>query len=256
MKQKPEQPVFRLPVEELLVLADTKIAFARRHDDAIALAERGWTDDRLDSLHDAFSALGKLPTDTELVQEVRAAEEKKNDLRTATTTLIQAALGKINQVHHDESPEYRAFGSKKLYTAGDSAFALLCEQVSRVGQRMLVDDPEEDLAAYEAAGLTPGEFIAIGTAGDEFRRLLIDIRIAEAKRDHGTQDRLRLANPAYRELAALCETGKALYIATDEARYNDYLVYDAPAPARAAAPQPEHQPDPQMAPPAPPQPLP
>ncbi|MBC7447219.1 MAG: hypothetical protein H7330_04105 [Hymenobacteraceae bacterium] len=229
MKLKPEQAAFRMPLEDLLVLAGEKIAYTRRVDDTAALNGRGWTAERISTLEEQFHALGKMPTDTELEQDVRAAEQKKNLLRESITTLIQTALGKVNQVHHDESAEYRAFGSAKLYKSGDPAFALLCEQLSRVGQRMPVDGDAEELAAYASAGLTPAEFIAIGSQGDEFRRLLIDIRTAEARRDIGTQNRLRLANPAYRDLAALSEVGKSVFISKDEARYNDYVIYD-PAP--------------------------
>lgn len=236
MKKKPENPSFHMPMEDLLVLAPEKIAYTRRPDDATALAGRGWSAERITALETSFHDIGKLPTDSELEQEVRGMEQKKNDQRKTTTTLIQTAMGKVNQVHHDESPEYRAFGVRKLYDAGDPAFALLCEQISRVGQRMLVDGDDAEQAAYTAAGLTPAEFIAIGAEGDEFRRLIVDVRTAQARRDIGTQQRLRMANPAYRDLAALCETGKAVFISNDEARYNDYVIYDPAPEAEAAKP--------------------
>ncbi len=230
-----------MPLEDLLVLGPEKVAYTRRPEDAEALAKRGWSPERISAVEDQFSALGKLPTDTELEQGVRKVEEKKDKLRETTTTLIQTALGKVNQVYHDESAQYRAFGSAKLYKSGDSGFAVVCEQVSRAGQLMLAEGSDAEQAEYAAAGLTPAEFIAIGTNGDEFRHLLVDIRAAQAKRDLGTQRRLELANPAYRQLAELCEVSKNIFIATDEARYNDYLIYDPapeaaePKPAKAAA---------------------
>ncbi len=228
MKKKPEEPSFHLPLAEMLLMAETKLAFARRDQDAFAA--RGVTAEHITQIEDQINAISKLPSDEELEQNVHGLEQKKNDLRAATTTLIQTALGKVNQVHHDESAEYRAFGARKLYDVGDPGFAMLCDQVSRVGQRELVDGEPDELEAYAAAGLTPAEFIAIGAEGDEFRRLMVDIRIATAEREVGTQKRLRLANPAYQALAKLSETGKAIFVSTDEARYNDYVIYD-PAPA-------------------------
>lgn len=234
MKKKPEVAAFNMPLADMLLMAETKLAFARR--DQEAFAARGVKAEHLTEIEDQLKAISKLPSDEELEQEVRGLEQKKNDLRASTTTLIQTALGKVNQVHHDESAEYRAFGARKLYDVGDPGFAMLCDQVSRVGQRELVDGEPEELEAYEAVGLTPAEFIAIGSEGDEFRRLMVDIRIATAEREVGTQKRLRLANPVYRALAQVSETGKSIFVSTDEARYNDYVIYDPEPDAAPAKP--------------------
>ena len=49
--------------------------------------------------------------------------------------------------------------------------------------------------------------------------------IAEGARDIQTQIRIRAGNALYREIVRLCTTGKDIFISTDEALYNDYVLY-------------------------------
>ena len=238
MLPKPERIAYPQTAAALLLLAEEKIAFARR--DLEAFEPRGWPETRLAALETAARAFGKLPTDLELKQALRKVEKKKNTARTTLTTAIQVVLSKARQVYHPESAEYRGYGAARLHQATEAAFALLAEQVASVGLTELTTTEEDVKAAYQQAGLTVAELTAIDKNAAAFRKLLLAVAAAETRRAVATQARTRAGNAVYATVGALCELGKALFGATDAARYNDYLVLDAgPAPA---APKPRGRP--------------
>ena len=230
MLPKPERLVYHGNPADLLLLIDEKLAFARR--DADAFAPRGWPETRFVALEQAGRALRQLPTDEELAQALRKAEQKRTDARTALTTAIQTVLGKARQVYHPESAEYRGYGAARLHQTTDVGFALLAEQVAAVGLDALATSPDEIKIAYQQAGLTAAELTAIEQGTTAYRQRLLAVAFAETRRAVGTQHRIQAANSVYRSLAALCELGKSLFIATDPARYTDYLLL----PAAPAAP--------------------
>ncbi len=236
MPSRPESIAYRGTIADLLLLTEVKVVFARR--DAEAFAARGWPETRLAALEQAGRALGRLPTDQELEQAQRKAEEKRNAARAALTLAIQTVLSKVRQVYHPESAEYRGYGAAKLHQATDAGFALLAEQVAAVGLDALATAAEEIKAAYQQAGLTAAELTAIEQGATAYRKRLLAVAFAETRRAVGTQHRVRAANAVYATLGALCELGKSLFIASDEARYNDYLLLPpAPAPPRPRRPR-------------------
>ena len=222
MLPRPEKPSFRGNPAELTVLIGEKIAFARRDLDDFEL--RGWNAARLARLEADTVTFRKLPTDEELAQGVRKAEKKRADARTSYTGAIQTVLSKVRQVYHPESAEYRGYGAARLHQVPDPGFALLLEQVAAVGLHELASAPAEIKAAYQQAGLSAAELAALDGGATAFRKLLLAEAAADTRRAVGAQTRIRTSNAVYATGAALCDLGKSLFIATDAARYNDYLL--------------------------------
>ena len=48
-------------------------------------------------------------------------------------------------------------------------------------------------------------------------------------RDESTQERITIANTLYSQIAEVFDYGKEYYYPRDEAKYNDYIIYDSPS---------------------------
>jgi hypothetical protein len=78
-------------------------------------------------------------------------------------------------------------------------------------------------------GLTEAKLQAIDQT---IERLLLAIdarQQAEKARDLQTEQRLEAGNTLHREIVRLSNMDKDLFVTTDEARYNDYVIYNTPA---------------------------
>ena len=49
---------------------------------------------------------------------------------------------------------------------------------------------------------------------------------AIADREIGTMLRIKTANEIYGEISRVCDTGKGIWKEVNEAKYNDYIIYD------------------------------
>ena len=51
---------------------------------------------------------------------------------------------------------------------------------------------------------------------------------AIADREIGTMERTIIANEIYAEISRICDTGKGIWKDVNEAKYNDYIIYNTP----------------------------
>ena len=49
---------------------------------------------------------------------------------------------------------------------------------------------------------------------------------AIADREIGTMERTSIANEIYAEISRICDTGKGIWKDVNEAKYNDYIIYN------------------------------
>jgi hypothetical protein len=81
-------------------------------------------------------------------------------------------------------------------------------------------------AADLGGGITPVFLAGVLTKRAALDDKIDDMRQAENTRDLATQDRIKAGNALYKEIVKLCNIGKDLYAKTDEAKYNDYVLYN------------------------------
>jgi hypothetical protein len=98
-------------------------------------------------------------------------------------------------------------------------------------------------AADLGGGITAAFLAGVLTKRNELDNKTNEMQQSENIRDLATQDRLKAGNALYKEIVNLCNTGKDLYAKTDEARYNDYVLYNNPSGGEDEAPAPPAPPE-------------
>ena len=225
MKKKPELPHYSMSQAELVSTATTKQGYLRR--DLDALKPYGVTPARLDALQALTAAFVALPTETEGVQATATATLAKEGARTAALGTMQRIMGIVGLVHHDRTPQYKAFGTAGLNSASDGDLYLGLVRAVRVGRANLATYAPKGLTAAALSQLEAENATLLATVGNQYD--------TESGAAGATQQRLTAGNALYDELVALCDAGKAAFVQTDVSKHQDYVIYDAPAPAKAPA---------------------
>ena len=83
-------------------------------------------------------------------------------------------------------------------------------------------------ADLASEGLTQEKIDNINNLDAIFEDAIDNQLSAVGARDISAQDRILKGNLIYKETLRLCNIGKDLFFKTDPARYNDYIIYDAP----------------------------
>jgi hypothetical protein len=189
--------------------------------DSAEFATRGVNAATITAFETSISSFDNTQTDEELEAIVTSstasknalASELKTDIRTVRT-IAQNKLGVNDGL-------YRAFGFDDMDDMPD-------EQLYRLGKRV-IREATAQLANLASKGLTPAMITTLTTVNTNFDNAIDAQESAIKNRDIKTQERIEKGNAVYQEIVELCNTGKDLWATTDEAKYNDYVIYDTPS---------------------------
>ena len=120
-----------------------------------------------------------------------------------------------------KSAEYRSFGNAEISRQSDAELFRTCKVMAIAAKKKL-----EDL---QSEGLTQGKIDALIAQG-----IILDDNIdAVAKgisdRDLATESRIETLNTLYALLMKYASIGQDIFYEINEAKYNDYVIYDTPS---------------------------
>lgn len=208
---------YRFTDAHLVVLTDEKLDSALR--DAVEFADRGYDATRLNQIRTLRQAFAVLPSDHYLDGLRQIATKHKNDSREALEAMTRTIQLAAKHVFKDNRL-FSIFGETGLSRMSDGQFVHNSEDVYRAAQANLTSLDQEGITA---AKLADYEALKI----DFYNKFALQ-RQAQNTRDIATENRIKNGNELYTHLANLCEVGKDIWYTKNEAKYNDYLVYDTP----------------------------
>ncbi len=191
---------------------------------------RGVTADTVTAFETLAQEFDDLPTDEEAQGDVSDATEIKDAAAEALKVKIRTIRTMAQNKWGDGAAKYRSFGFEGMDDMNDSDLHRLGK---RVGRRATAN-----LAALESEGLTEDMITALGTANTTFDDAIDAMEDKVKDRDLSTQSRVDKGNACYKELVRLCNIGKDLWAARDEAKYNDYVIYNTPGGTAPSEPPP------------------
>ena len=215
MKKKPVTQDFEMTLGEFATIMKAKVALAKR--DAAEFAKQGTTAEQLTAVETSITEFENLPTDDELLglqMNATAAKDKASEVLKSSMLEI---LGRAASKYGIESGYYRQFGVKALSALDGGELTTAARRVFRVGTKMLEDLADE--------GLTAAMLTALKTNTDAYETNLIAQEEAIANREIAVETRLEKANAIYAVVVKLCDKGKRIWQATNQAKYNDYVLY-------------------------------
>lgn len=219
--------IYKFGDDELWQMADALAGSMLR--DAADFATRMVTSPRIAEITALSTQFKNLPTDPELLGIISTATEVKDatalDLRKKVSTVRSMAATKFG-----ENGKFRTFDFGALADLPDTDLYRTAKRVARVGTGFLADLASEGLTAAMLA-----DIVTLATTLDTN---IDTMEAAIENRDIKTQERVIVGNNLWNTMVKYADVGKSLFEFTDEARYNDYVLIETPAPKPPDTPSP------------------
>lgn len=211
-------PDFLFSLDALIQISGQKRNFIQR--DAVAFADFGVNQLSITSLQNKIDALANYPTDDELTGDQVTATQEKDALAEQVRNAIRLIMTRVINQFGEDSGKYRKFGTKGLVQMTDFALSKCARTVERSATSLL--------AELADTGLTANQITALDTLRHTFDLAIEKQEDTISDRDIASEERISLANSLYADLVKLCNTGKSIWATTNEAKYNDYVLYNTP----------------------------
>lgn len=160
-------------------------------------------------------------TDAQFDQTMRnatmAATQRKNELMLQIRKMISDISLRAKLTFGEKSIAYARFRYPNLSRYGALKLALTTGQV--------IQAATEKLADLSLAGQTEAHLTELNALRTELYAIVEEQKSAIAERDIATRNRRKTADELYSMLSTVCEVGKQIWKHTDEARYNDYILF-------------------------------
>jgi hypothetical protein len=207
---------FNFEVSELLIKCETTLVVALRDKDQ--LLEVGFTNEKRLAFQAQLDALKLISTDDFMLGQQVARTQEKDTARLAVEKSLRTILVIAENLYGSSSGKYRQFGGANLGKLAD-------DQLIRYGRNASATATSL-LAELQPEGVTPAMITALNTKITTFDTALNNQITAIRQRDITTEERTTKANEVYRTLAKICTLGKNIWYGVNEAKYNDYVIYD------------------------------
>ena len=164
-----------------------------------------------------INAFEAFETDEEYAGLQSEKTEEKDAAMEGVKTDVRSIMTRIESKHKPNTARYRRFGTKGLNEMYNGQVLSCGRRVARVARAVLVD--------YEDVGLTAEIITELETKCQTLEDKLDEQADAVADRDIATEDRREMGNALYNKLMNYCSFGQQIWVETDEAKYNDYVIY-------------------------------
>ena len=157
----------------------------------------------------------------ELMQNLISVEVEKKDLtRLDLETKISDIMGSATLALGSSTAEFRSFRYKKTEQKSDADFLFEAD--------FICDRADYYATELNHKGTSAADVLAIRNLLPLFKSQMKLVVNAKNNREIETQNRLVKSNEMYLQLTQICNAGKVFYQNKNEAKYNDYIIYDSP----------------------------
>jgi hypothetical protein len=199
-------------------LADQLLANVRRDSEEFKL--RGFDDRRQASIEELIKEFDEIPADDYLEGLKMTTTEAKDAAREAVEKQVRTIFVMAENVFGKATGKYKTFGNAYLTSLSDDQAVRNAKGVVKTARLYFQDLIVE--------GLTE-DFLKILEKNILIFDDVIDTQIeAIRNRDIVVEERITKGNALYAELSKLCNTGKDIFYSMNEAKYNDYIIYNTP----------------------------
>jgi hypothetical protein len=186
--------------------------------DQALFTARGVPPSRLATLKTKVTAFTNIPSDTAKQAAVSEATLVRDSIANTVLLELRSVRTMAQNKFGVKSPTYRGFGFEGMDNLSDDSLYFV------------------GTGALNAAILVKTELADQGLTEDMLDQIQVDLTSlheailgklkADKFRDSHTQFRIDSGNEIYREVVQICNIGKDIFRNTDEAKYNDFVIYN------------------------------
>jgi hypothetical protein len=229
MKKSGAKPVFHFTIDRLAGEMRTKIGYIKR--DMERFSGYGTTESDISAVEADIVLFENMPTDKELEgSQIQATQEKD-----AAAAILREAISEVmirtESKWGKKSGRYKMYGINGISVLDGWNLSSSAHRVHRVAGAQLADLAEK--------GLTEEMLRNVISTKDSYVQKLEAQEDAIANRDIATEDRIELANSIYSRVSKWCKLGMSIWQGSNEAKYNDYVLYGTTSGGNAEEAPPE-----------------
>lgn len=219
MKKEQVTRDFKLADSVLKQKADELIALIDR--DITEFTDRGYNAAKKTELTTALHTVDSFPNDEQLEAIKMDLTTQKDAARNALEKTMRSIFNMAENVFGQYSARYKEFGNALISQQNDSEIVRVAKIMSSTAEKYLSQLADEGLTAEKITTLIT-------------QRDALDVAIdAQAKgisdRDVATESRIEALNKLYQLLTKYAGIGQDIFYETNEAKYNDYIIYNTPS---------------------------
>lgn len=219
MKKNPVIREFHLTDAVLKQKADEFINLLER--DIVEFTDRGYSPAKKTELINARNAVEDFPSDEQFDSIKMNLTAEKDSARSALEKTMRTILNMATNIFSFGSAKHREFGASDVSRQPDAEIVRNARIMSATAEKYLTDLIPE--------GLTQDKINTLISQRETLDLTLDAQAKAISDRDVATEDRIETLNILYRLLMKYAGTGQDIFYETDEAKYNDYIIYDTPS---------------------------
>lgn len=197
--------------------ADEMINLLDRDYDAFA--ERGYNAAAKDNFVEKRDFAASFSSDEILEAQKMILTERKDAARTALEKTMRTIFNMASDHFGGQSAQFRAFGSTDLTRQREAELARMYKTMVAAATKNLGEMAEE--------GLSQNLIDRLQLQGETYDTLIDEVAEAIYQRNISTEQRVDALNALYRLVAKYAGIGKDIFYETNEAKYNDYVIYDS-----------------------------
>lgn len=219
MKKNQVLRTFLLTDGVLKQKADELIALIDR--DSTEFADRGYTPAKKATIVNARNAVENFPSDEQLEAIKVSLTAQKDASRAALEKAMRTVFNMAENAFGAATAKYREFGNADIARQSDAELARTAKITVSAAQKYTNELAPE--------GLTAGKITLLDTQREAFDLAIDDQAKGISDRDVATEARIEALNELYSLLVKYANIGKDIFYETNEAKYNDYIIYDTPS---------------------------
>jgi hypothetical protein len=201
-----------------LSLISTQIMFAIGRDLTDFDGFGGMTATTITDLDTLTTNFNDIPTDEYYEGLKMVKTEQKDEARALLNTKISEMMALVGLKYGKASARYRHFGITAITAQTDEQIQRSCANVIRCATLYLLD--------LASVGVTQARIDELETLKANLILGLDEQGFAIRDRDIATENRISAGNTLYDALIGFMNVGKAFWKSRNEAKYNDYVMYD------------------------------
>ena len=217
MKKQATNRQYNFPDADLYVLCLERIRYAKR--DRKEFEQYGYDINRLKTFHTICEQFRKLPDDDEVLGDQMLMTEKKTTAADKLKGAIRSIMTRVAMKYNNRSGRYRKFGTSKMGDMTDAQLLFCGRRVARVARQQI------DFLAE--VGVNENVIQRVTEACRVFENAMHLQQDKVADRDITVERRTEQGNKMYQELVTLCNIGKDIWVEKDNAKYENYTIYES-----------------------------
>lgn len=197
-------------------VADNMLTLLDR--DIVEFSDMGFTPTKRADFVQRIQDFADFPSDEQLEGIKIDATENKNTKRLDLEKIMRTISLIVKIVFKEGTGKYKEFGNADLTRQTDEELVRNAKIMSVSAVKYLADLTND--------GLTLAKIQKLDSAKQDFDDAIDEQRKAISERDTATEGRIEKGNLLYELLIKYAEIGKNIWYDTNEAKYNDYIIYN------------------------------